>query len=85
MALFARSPAVPELFNVFLVSSQKLLFSLQPVLELGDLIEHQIEVPLSELVDSLSLFGGEVFHGYVTGHVLDVHQTPEGLAHVHVL
>lgn len=85
LAFSVGSPPVPELFYVFFVSSQKLLFSLQPVLELGDLIEHQIEVPLSEPVDSLSLFCGEVLHGYVPGHVLDVHQTPERFAHVHVL
>ena len=66
LGLSAGTWALPELFNVFLVSSQKLLFSLQPVLELGDLIEHHIEVSLSKLVDSLPLFGGEVFHRHVT-------------------
>lgn len=85
LGLSAGTRVVPELFNVCFVSSQKLLLSLQPVLELGDLIEHQVEVPLAKLVDSLPLFGGEVFHGHVTCHVLDVHQTPERFAHIHVL
>lgn len=76
---------VPELVDVLLVSSQKLLLPLQPALELGDLIEHQVQVPLPQLVDSLPLFGGEVFHGHVTCHVLDVHQAPQRPAHVQVL
>lgn len=66
LGLPAGTRALPELFNVFFVSSQKLLFPLQPVLELGDLIEHQVKVSLSKLVDSLPLFGGEVLHGHVT-------------------
>lgn len=66
LGLSAGTWAVPELFDVFFVSSQKLLFSLQPVLELRDLIKHEIEVPLSKLVDFLPLFWGEVLHGHVT-------------------
>lgn len=76
---------VPELFDVLFIASQKLLFPLQPVLELRDLVEHQIEVSLPKLVDSLPLFGGEVFHGHVTCHIFDVHQAPECFAHIHVL
>lgn len=85
LGLSAGTRVVPELFDVLFIAPQKLLFPLQPVLELSDLVEHQVEVSLPKLVDFLPLFGGEVFHGHVTCHVFDVHQAPECFAHIHVL
>lgn len=77
--------AVPELLQFPLASSQEFLFPLKPGLELSDLIKHQIQVLLPEVVDPLTLFGREVLQVHVAGHVLDVHQAAERLAHVHVL
>lgn len=76
---------VPELLQFLLVSLQELLFPLQPGLELSDLIKHQVQVLLSEVVDLLPLFGREVLQGHEAGHVLDVHQAAECLDHVRVL